>query len=94
MRVARLHIDIATDEAAKTAVLFGGVAQAVAYLAALLDATGTLRAPAKSDVDVRADFLSDSPRFDIEIGLSLRVWQIFDLIFRSAGRAIRELMRG
>ncbi|MCQ2428180.1 MAG: hypothetical protein MJ137_07265 [Clostridia bacterium] len=93
IRVARLHVGVATGDAAQTAVMYGAVTQAVSYLAYLLDSTSTLRYPAKSDVSIYADFLSEKPVLDIEIGLSICVWQVFDLLFRSAGAAIRELIK-
>ena len=93
IRVARLHVGVATGDAAQTAVMYGAVTQAVSYLAYLLDSTSTLRYPQKSDVCIYADFLSEKPVLDIEIGLSICVWQVFDLLFRSAGAAIRELIK-
>ena len=81
VRVARLHIHVATGDAASTAILYGAVSQGVACLAALLDSAGTLRSPTRSDVDIRADYLSEKTTADIEIGFSLRVWQIFDVLF-------------
>ena len=93
IRIARLHVGVATGDAAETAVLYGAVSQSVAYLAELLDSTSTLRHPAKSDVRIWADYLSEKPVLDIEIGLSLCVWQVLDLVFRSAASAIKALAK-
>jgi hypothetical protein len=93
IRVARLHVNVATGDAASTAVVYGCVAQAVAYLGALLDRSGNLRGISRSDVDVRADFLAEATACDIEIGFSLRVWQVFDMINRTGARFIKELIR-
>ena len=93
IRIARLHINVASDDAAKTAVLYGTVSQAVCYLTNLLDAAGTLRHPARTDAAVNADFLSEKMTVDIEIGVSLCVWQVFDMINFTGARFIKELIK-
>ncbi len=91
IRVARLHIGVATGDAASTAILYGTVAPAVACIAAYLDSTSTLRRPAKSDIDIRADYLSEKMQIDIEIGFSLCVWQLFDILFKTGFRLIKHM---
>lgn len=91
VRVARLHIHVATGDAASTAILYGAVSQSVAYIAAFLDSAGTLRSPVRSDVDIRADYLSEKTQADIEIGFSLRVWQIFDVLFSTLFAYVRNM---
>ncbi len=89
VRVARLHIAVATGDAASTAILYGAISQAAFGIAALLDSTGTLRGAAKADVDIHADYLSEKTSADVEIGFSLLVWQMFDLILRTGFTALR-----
>ncbi len=91
IRVARLHIGVATGDAASTAILYGTVAPAVACIAAYLDSTSTLRHPAKSDIDIHADYLSEKMQIDIEIGFSLCVWQLFDILFKTGFRLIKHM---
>lgn len=91
IRVARLHIGVATGDAASTAILYGAIAPTVACIAALLDSTSTLRHPARSDVDIHADYLSESMQIDIEIGFSICVWQLFDILFRTGFALIKHL---
>ncbi|MBR3964348.1 MAG: DUF2953 domain-containing protein [Clostridia bacterium] len=91
VRVARLHVYVATGDAATTAILYGAISQTVAYIAALLDSTGTLRSPAKADVDIHADYLSEKTTADVEIGFSLRVWQIFDVLLRTLFAYVRHM---
>ena len=59
--------------------------------AALLDSTSTLRHPAKTDVDIHADYLSEKMVIDIEIGFSICVWQLFDILFRTGFRLTKHL---
>ncbi len=91
IRIARLHIGVATGDAASTAILYGTIAPAVACIAAYLDSTSTLRHPAKSDVDIHADYLSEKMQIDIEIGFSICVWQLFDVLFRTGFRLVKHL---
>ncbi len=91
IRVARLHIAVGTGDAASTAILYGAIAPAVACIAAYLDSTSTLRHPAKSDVDIHADYLSEKMQIDVEIGFSICVWQLFDILFRTGFRLVKHL---
>lgn len=93
MRVARLHINVATGDAASTAILYGTVAQSAAYIAALLDSTKTLKNAARADVDIHADYLSEKTTADIEIGFSLRVWQVIDILIRTGITFIKKEIR-
>ena len=91
IRIARLHIGVATGDAASTAILYGAIAPSAACIAALLDSTSTLRYPAKTDVDIHADYLSEKMQIDIEIGFSICVWQLFDILFRTGFRLTKHL---
>ncbi len=90
VRVARLHISVGGEDAAKIALTYGVISQSAAYIAALLDSTHTLRFPARSDVNIHADYLSEKITADIEIGFSVKVWQVFDILIRTAAAFIKE----
>ncbi|MBP5270633.1 MAG: DUF2953 domain-containing protein [Clostridia bacterium] len=89
VRVARLHIAVATGDAASTAILYGAISQAAFGIAALLDSAGNLRGAAQADVDIHADYLSEKTSADVEVGFSLLVWQMFDLILRTGFTALK-----
>lgn len=91
IRIARLHIGVVGGDAAETAILYGAVSQSVAYLAAILDSAGTLKNPEKTDIDIHADYLASKMSIDIEIGFSLRVWQLLDILFRTGFGLIKYL---
>lgn len=93
IRIARLHFGVASGDAATTAILYGAVSQGACYMAALLDGCGTLRYPAKSDVQIYADYLSEKPVIDMEIGISMLVCQLFDIIWRVIGTAIKKFFK-
>ena len=90
--VRYLHIDlvslrmiIATEDAAKTALLYGVVSQAAAYLMEILSCVANFRYHAKN-VSIKADFASEKITTDIDIRLRLRVWQILSILL-AAGLA-------
>ena len=83
LHAARLHLSIATGDAAKTAVLYGAVCQALVYLLALLDRITHLKA-AEPEVAVRADYLSEKTSADVRIVLSLRVGGLLLILFSVA----------
>ena len=73
LHAARLHLRVATGDAATTAVLYGVVCQSLSYLLALLDRITKLKA-APPSVSVCADYLAEKTHADIQITLSLRLW--------------------
>ena len=70
---ARLHIRVATGDAAKTAVLYGAVCGALAHLLAGLDRVTKLEA-AEPDVSVTADYLSEKSAADVQLDFMVRVF--------------------
>lgn len=80
----RILINVATDDAAKTAILFGAVNQAVVGILELLDQTQKLSVSRSSTISVKADFAAQKSTADISITLSLRVWQILKVLFHTA----------
>ena len=73
LHAARLHVRVATGDAATTAVTYGAVSASLAYLLAGLDKVTRLKAQ-PPDVAVTADFLGERSLADIKIVFSLRVW--------------------
>ena len=84
LRASRIIITVATDDAAKTAILFGAVNQAVVALIELLDQAKKWRRLRDSQISVKADFASEKSVADISITLSLRVWQMLSILFHTA----------
>ncbi len=80
--VAKLHITVATGDAAQTAILTGFATQIVAYLLAFLDQHTNLRHGYRKDISVTSDFLSDKSRISCQICFSLRIFEITGLGIR------------
>lgn len=84
VEVRRFLISVATDDAAQTAILFGAVNQAAMALLAFLDQVDKLKQTRRSRISVTADFASQKSRADIQIILTLRLWQIWDILWRTS----------
>ncbi len=82
--VSRLIVTVSTDDAAKTAIAYGAVSQAAAYLSAFLDSYVDLRHPPAREERIECDFLSGKTSCDIHITASMRVWQIFVILVVAA----------
>ena len=83
LHAARLHVRVATGDAAKTAVLYGVVCQTLSYLLAGLDRVTRLKA-AEPDVSVTADYLAEKPSADIKLDFSLRIWGALVILLSAA----------
>ncbi len=75
----RLRITVATSDAASTAVAYGAITGTISVLIPLIESAKQFSLPAKEDLDVQADFLSESPRLDLDLSVSLRVWHALDI---------------
>ncbi len=84
----RLVIIIATEDAASTAVLYGAVCGGVQCLLELLYNCTHLTIPKDEafyeNISVTTDFTSQKTRSEVDITLSFRLWQLFDILIRSA----------
>lgn len=83
VRVRRLYVRVATEDAAKTALLYGAAAQGTAYLLKLLhDHTKTT--VKRGGADVVADFCATESTLDAEIIFSVKPISILWLGLRAA----------
>lgn len=91
--LSRIHISIAGEDAAQTAILYGVVCQSVAYLLEIMKKIKTVHPPDPADVSVTPDWIGEKSQIDIKLSFSLRVWHVFALIGRVIGRLISHLLR-
>lgn len=90
IKVKRLRIIVASSDAATTAVLYGAVCGTVQCILELLDNTVSLTVPKNEEIIVTPDFTSAKTKADVDIAFSLRIWQIFDIAFRSLWAYIKQ----
>ena len=74
VRIKRLYIRIASDDAAQTAILYGAVSAVVANILELVDSYTNLRSLKKDTVSVEPDFVSNKSDIGINISLSISVF--------------------
>lgn len=84
IKASKMLITVATDDAAKTAMLFPAVNAAVLGIVTYLDNQSKLVGLDKSNIAVRADFTAQKFTADIEFIFSLRLWQILKILFAAA----------
>ncbi len=83
IELLRLRVLVATDDAARTALLYGTVCALVQPVQLL--ARGAPRVNRKKVlVSVNSDFLADKPELDAELCVSTRVWRMAWVALRSA----------
>lgn len=92
LHAAKLHVRVATGDAAKTAILYGAVSGTLSYILALLDRVTNLKA-ALPDVNVYADFLGEKPSADVKLVFSLRVWGALAIVFGAALAYLKTKMK-
>ncbi len=90
IKLGRLCIIVASGDAATTAVLYGAVCGTVQCLLELLDNTVNLKMPKSEEIVVTTDFTTEKTRADVDITLSLRIWQILDVAIRSLWAYIKQ----
>lgn len=79
IKIERYDITVGTDDAAKTALIYGGVSQATSYLFTLLDETAHFRVKRKAPVNVGVDFLSAETRANVQMDFRLCLWHILSI---------------
>lgn len=92
INVKRVHIIVASEDAATTAVLYGAVCGAVQCLFEFLYNCMHLTLPKSEEMQVVPDFTSEKIKAEIDITFSFRLWQIFDILLRSAWTYIKQSM--
>ncbi len=79
IKIERYDIIVGTDDAAKTALIYGGVSQATSYLFTLLDETAHFRVKRKAPVNVGVDFLATETKASVQMDFRLRLWHIISI---------------
>lgn len=77
--VSRLVIGVATEDAATTAVTYGYVVQSAQYLITYIKLNSNLKESRKAVVSVYPDFTSEKSTVELDVTMSIRVWQVIAL---------------
>jgi hypothetical protein len=84
IKTSKIIVKVGSDDAAKTAMLFPAVNAAVMGLITFLDGQSKLSGLNRADISVSTDFLSEKITADIDVTISMRVWQTVRALFATA----------
>ena len=91
--VTEIRIAVGSDDAAKTAIMFGIINQAAAALFDILSSVTNVKKNRKNEISVYADFSSESIQADINLGFSLRVWHILSIALGTLLRYVKNMIK-
>ncbi len=91
--VTEIKITVGTDDAAKTAILFGIVNQAAAALFDLLSTITNIKKNRKNEIAVYADFTSEKTVVNINLGFSLRIMHLFSIAFGTLFKYLKNMLK-
>lgn len=83
IKVAKLNLVVATDDAAKTAIEYGLAVQGVQYIVSFLESITNFSVEKNGSIYVDCDYCTEKTRFDLDITFSLRVWQAAAILIRA-----------
>ena len=97
IKIVRIHVKIATGDAAQTAIAYGALTQGINVLFPLLEDVKNFSMPKNRDIDIYPDFLSEDSEIELKLIFSLRVWQIaataLSTLYRLSKNSIKSLER-
>ncbi len=93
IKSARMHIVVASPDAATTAVMYGAITQAASFLYALLEKVANFSYD-KNEFSISADFCSESLRADVCLIFKIRIWHVFALALGFAFNFVMHLIKG
>ena len=83
-----------SEDAAKTAILFGVINQAALALFDILNSITNVKKSRKTEFSVKADFTSEKIFYDIKLAFSIVIWQAlalaFGALFKYVGKMIKN----
>ena len=88
----RLNIVVSAEDAAKTALLYGASAQGISYLLEILDNISNVEIEKHSRISLTSDFINQSPYFDGEIFLYIRIINLIKVLFLALKAYIKALI--
>ena len=95
VKVFTLDAVIGSDNAAKTAVIYGSACSAAGCISAFLDQHMKLKKKNKRSINIAPDFLSEKTAVSADVSMSIRIGGIFTFLFeiRSVIKEILKLLQ-
>ena len=94
LKASRIHLTVATDNAASTALTYAAVTESINVLFPLLDGLKAVkRLPHGKDLSVGVDFIAEEPTIDIEIELYIRVIRALGSVLGASIKAFKKAVK-
>ena len=95
VKIFRLDATIGSDNAAKTAILYGGACSAAGCISAFLDQHMKLKKRSGASINIAPDFLAEKPVVYADVSMSVRIGGIFSFLIeiRSVIKQILNLLQ-
>lgn len=93
IRIHAYEICVASDEAAKTAVMYGAVKSLSETIFLRLQDSINFKIVKNAPVGVYADFLETKFKANVKIDFSISIAGVFGILFAAIGEAIRSLIK-
>ena len=93
IRVYAYEICVASDEAAKTAVMYGAVKSLSETIFLRLQDSINFKIVKKAPVGIYVDFLEEKFKANVKIDFSISIAGVFGILFAAIGEAIRSLIK-
>ena len=90
IKTTKIILNIGSDDAAKTALLYAAAKNALLVILTFLDQFKKLKKLHSSNISVNADFLSESCSADIELTFTMRTWHMACALFAAAMKYVTE----
>ena len=90
VRVDRLTVTVASDDAAKTALLYGAISPLLSFLLETLEQFSHLRIPQNAPIGVAPDFTSEQTRANIRLHFRLHVLHLLDIALHTLLQPLRH----
>ena len=82
VEILKMHVKVGSADPAKTALIYGGVCQAVSYIVELLSNLTNVDVKNQNSISVQPDFFEGKTEASINITLGLRVWHALSLAIK------------
>ena len=94
LKASRIHLTVATDNAASTALTYAAVTESINVLFPLLDGIKAVKKlPHGKDLSVNVDFIAEEPTIDIEIELYIRVIRALGSVLGASIKAFKKAVK-
>lgn len=93
IKVAKLHVRVGGADAMQTAVVYGGVNQAVQYLVEFLRRTCRMSSLKNADIRVEPDFLSDKVEYEFKLTVSVSLGNVLGALIKAGWRFLVGFIR-